>query len=270
MNYMDYSFVDNCQNMFTRGQSLRMRRTLLATVNERDIWWRQGNRREMIMNNSACAPAPFQVFLTSDDDFAPINRMITCEATARNGVGSYTFEWQYRELEVGSTQWSTIWNIVPNNSSSIFTVLMQNVQSIQVRVTAIDANGQRITTSIIIRNQTNTRLPNRRVAQTAARVIAPITTATMTLGVQASPNPASDRVTVSYTLSEAATVSVEVMNILNQVLFTPLSAVQQSAGRQSIEVNLASLQTGTYFIRCTSISPQGTMGRETIPVQIIR
>ncbi|TAE32797.1 MAG: T9SS C-terminal target domain-containing protein, partial [Candidatus Kapaibacterium sp.] len=277
MNYMDYSNFDDCFNMFTRGQVLRMRRTLLATVDEREAWWRQGSRRDMVMSNTNCSAPSFQVFLTSNNDFATENTTISCEATARNGSGPYTFEWQYRELAVGDTQWPTAWNVVANNSTNMFSIVMQNVQSIQVRVTAIDANGQRITTSIIIRNLDNTRLPARQAAQARRRAVAPVTaatisltSATLSLGLQISPNPASDRVSVSYSLPANSVVQVELLNVLNQVLATPVAMTQQEQGKHSVDINLSALQTGTYFIRCTATLREGRIISEVMPLQIVR
>jgi hypothetical protein len=126
--------------------------------------------------------------------------------------------------------------------------------------------AQLISSSVIVRKLNS---QNRSVAPPVpAQRIASSTGATLQLAL--SPNPASSTVNVFYELLENATVTLEVLNILNQQVQNPLSYVQQNAGTQNISLDVSRLQSGTYMVRLIAYSVQGTFLQTTIPLQIVR
>ena len=68
-------------------------------------------------------------------------------------------------------------------------------------------------------------------------------------GLNLFPNPAKDKVTLSYSLYEQSQVSIEVINVIGQKVKT-ITPVMQNSGEHSIDVNFDSkLANGIYFLR---------------------
>jgi hypothetical protein len=63
------------------------------------------------------------------------------------------------------------------------------------------------------------------------------------------PNPANEIVSLSYTLFEAASVSVEVLNMKGERVQTLLPKSSHTEGEYSLSSSVRSLPTGTYVVR---------------------
>jgi Secretion system C-terminal sorting domain len=82
--------------------------------------------------------------------------------------------------------------------------------------------------------------------------------------LEAYPNPSNGQMTLEYTLSVAATVQIDVLNLLGQPVMNLLNA-QQFSGKHTLPAELSDIQNGTYFLRIRA-------GNATVvkPVQIIK
>jgi antitoxin (DNA-binding transcriptional repressor) of toxin-antitoxin stability system len=77
--------------------------------------------------------------------------------------------------------------------------------------------------------------------------------------IECSPNPASSSLTISYTLEEAAQMNIEVFDALQRRMLQPLTNHTQEAGRYSMVIPVETLTNGTYSIRLTTRTANGTM-----------
>lgn len=68
------------------------------------------------------------------------------------------------------------------------------------------------------------------------------------LGMKMYPNPANDRVNVSYKLSGDAKVKVTVTDLSGKVVYTT-QAAEQNAGEQSLEISTANFSNGVYMVK---------------------
>ena len=68
------------------------------------------------------------------------------------------------------------------------------------------------------------------------------------LSFQASPNPATRNVTVRYELEQASTVSLEIMNLLGENMFS-MNIGNEIPGKQEHTINLEGFTAGFYFIK---------------------
>lgn len=75
-----------------------------------------------------------------------------------------------------------------------------------------------------------------------------IETNNVSFGLTVFPNPAVNSAKVNYTLTASTEVSINVINVLGQIVNT-VSLGKQSAGKQEYQVNLESLYSGIYFIK---------------------
>lgn len=62
------------------------------------------------------------------------------------------------------------------------------------------------------------------------------------------PNPAATNTKINYTLAAAAEVTIEVTNMLGAKV-SSVSLGKQAAGKQSYDLNLATLPAGSYFVK---------------------
>ena len=67
-------------------------------------------------------------------------------------------------------------------------------------------------------------------------------------GISVYPNPASDQLTITFTLEEPAGVNLEVMNQVGQVVSTILNE-SMSVGKHQVAWNVGGLPSGIYFYR---------------------
>jgi hypothetical protein len=66
-----------------------------------------------------------------------------------------------------------------------------------------------------------------------------------------SPNPTSGEATVKFSLSDAATISINVVDMLGKVVL-PVTSTNYGSGEQSISINKnANLPKGIYFVNLT-------------------
>jgi hypothetical protein len=63
------------------------------------------------------------------------------------------------------------------------------------------------------------------------------------------PNPAKDKLTITYTLAGRADVSIAIFNTAGQQVSLPVTLTSQTAGIHSTELSLPALQTGVYYCR---------------------
>jgi hypothetical protein len=78
------------------------------------------------------------------------------------------------------------------------------------------------------------------------------------------PQPASDRTTLEYTLSEASSVSIEIVNTLGKAVFSP-PVSQFGSGLQRVTLPTEGLGQGAYFVR---VHIGGKVA--TVPLQVVR
>ncbi|MBD1210483.1 MAG: IPT/TIG domain-containing protein [Ignavibacteria bacterium] len=83
-------------------------------------------------------------------------------------------------------------------------------------------------------------------------------------GMRIFPHPASDAITLEYSLVTPAVVETEMVNLLGMTMFA-LPKIQQSKGIQRVSLNVQALPAGMYFVQ---VNIGGK--RATVPLQIIR
>ena len=69
------------------------------------------------------------------------------------------------------------------------------------------------------------------------------------IGFTVFPNPASDKITVSYSLKEESGVTILLFDNAGKQVSAPVTQCSQSAGNYTTEVDLSGLQAGIYFCR---------------------
>jgi hypothetical protein len=63
------------------------------------------------------------------------------------------------------------------------------------------------------------------------------------------PNPATNQVTIQYTLKKPALVSIEILDVIGQTMKPVLQSAQQDAGMYSNRLTINDLKAGMYFIK---------------------
>lgn len=67
-------------------------------------------------------------------------------------------------------------------------------------------------------------------------------------GASVYPNPSTDKIKINYTLTEAGTVSFDVLNVIGKTIVTyPLS--KQAAGKHDFGIDVKNLSEGIYLLR---------------------
>lgn len=89
-------------------------------------------------------------------------------------------------------------------------------------------------------------------------IISSIEEQNSTLPVQLFPSPATDRLTVTYTLSSATNVTLEVCDLAGRVLLTNALSRRQP-GMQREEISLDALAPGVYLLRVTTENNAGNL-----------
>ena len=64
------------------------------------------------------------------------------------------------------------------------------------------------------------------------------------------PNPASGKVTMAFHLNEQSAMAVEVVDLAGRQAF--FQQINGEEGANAVQINLATLETGLYFIRLKS------------------
>ena len=72
------------------------------------------------------------------------------------------------------------------------------------------------------------------------------------------PSPASESVTVNYTLHVSAPISIGMYNIFGQMMKLILLQQTQDAGDYSVQTSVSNLESGTYFIKVSSANQAET------------
>jgi hypothetical protein len=67
-----------------------------------------------------------------------------------------------------------------------------------------------------------------------------------------SPNPASEQTTLSYSLGQEATISIEILDALQRTVLQPIQAESREAGAYLLAIPLHTLPSGVYSIRFSS------------------
>jgi hypothetical protein len=86
--------------------------------------------------------------------------------------------------------------------------------------------------------------------------------------VSVSPNPAHDMLTLSYSLAENATITIEIVDVLQRTIATPLLNHAQTLGSYALGIPTAHLPAGTYNIRVQTNTESGGIRRTIQPVLI--
>ncbi len=81
------------------------------------------------------------------------------------------------------------------------------------------------------------------------RLISGTTSAALPLLSLARPNPASDVISLSYTLFDDALVTLDVLNMKGEVVQVLLAETSRSAGEHSLSASVRTLPTGAYMLR---------------------
>jgi hypothetical protein len=258
MNYMDYT-DDACMNMFSKGQAIRMRDIFTIPDN-------LGGRRDILASSTiACVPGfiPLQVFLDAEmNELMPgASTLVTANSIGTNPA--ITYIWEFRELST-TNQWSQ-WFPFNQGTLTTRTVSMPaNVAILQIKVTATNANGERVTFSIIIRNL-STGFPRALRMQNL--------TQPSRLSLVAAPNPVSDNLTISYQLFEESIVTLEITNSLQQRVALLLDNARIQAGTQSLNVNVRNLPNGVYILRAIAADTKThnhNIEQKTIQIHILK
>lgn len=84
--------------------------------------------------------------------------------------------------------------------------------------------------------------------------LAPVTLPSSNIGTF--PNPSNGQFFLEYALEENAVVTVEVFDVLGQLIYTETAA--KSTGKQLHEVNLPAQANGIYFVSCIIKTPYAT------------
>jgi Secretion system C-terminal sorting domain len=77
-----------------------------------------------------------------------------------------------------------------------------------------------------------------------------------------SPNPASDQITISYSLEQDATLSVEIVDALQRVVLRPVGDETREAGSYMLSVPTRTLPSGAYTVRLTTKNTEGIPTRQ--------
>ncbi len=88
--------------------------------------------------------------------------------------------------------------------------------------------------------------------------------------ITAEPNPFQDNTTLSYDLSGASVVTLDIVNNLNQVVRSIYQNERQKQGKQSVVVSARGLQTGSYTVRLVATNQKGETIRASTIIQIVR
>ena len=125
-------------------------------------------------------------------------------------------------------------------------------RSVQQKVDTSTIQKTKLTTtkSSYLRSGLHLALPPLKPAATSSQKLSVVRPDDKLLtDVQVFPNPVSDQVTIKYTLSRNAIVTVKVMDVLGNEVIT-LIYQRNESGEQSFTYPLASkLQRGFYFVR---------------------
>ncbi len=82
-----------------------------------------------------------------------------------------------------------------------------------------------------------------------ATVIAPsIVDTTFTLSIY--PNPCDSFINLQIILPKAASVKISIFNLNGRMVYQSTTTIQLAAGQSTIGIDLQSLQSGVYILRC--------------------
>lgn len=84
------------------------------------------------------------------------------------------------------------------------------------------------------------------------------------------PNPFNPTTTISMTIPTDAFVTVEIYNLLGQLVATPLRSSYVSAGEESVEFDASALPSGVYVYRVRSETSQGAIQVVTRKMMLLK
>ncbi len=122
-------------------------------------------------------------------------------------------------------------------------------------IMATTGNMRLATTATLLQNLTSTGIRGQEMFSTMELV--------------ASPNPTQDNVALTYTLSQAANVHIEVLDMLGRVMFTT-PATFQAAGAKNLAVNTQQLSSGRYLVFLVMRSADGSLERAVVRLSVVR
>ncbi len=76
------------------------------------------------------------------------------------------------------------------------------------------------------------------------------------------PNPVTDDMTISFDLQSSSSLTIQVRDLTGRVIFTPVVDLQYGIGRQTENINIANLQSGTYIVLLSD--RQGVIAKSTL------
>jgi hypothetical protein len=66
------------------------------------------------------------------------------------------------------------------------------------------------------------------------------------------PNPASEKITLDYTLDKSSNIKISVYNLNNQLVKSYMNNEPHGAGSYTRSFDVSDLKTGVYFVRMTT------------------
>jgi hypothetical protein len=156
--------------------------------------------------------------------------------------------------------------------------LAAGMQTISIPTSALATGAYTVRIIAVAQNGTIYRAVRRLAARRIGTLKKPNTVSSSqntsnnssSLRLSVNPNPASSTIIASYILEEESSVTLEVLNILQQKQISPVVEPAKLLGKHDVDMNVSHFQTGTYYIRCTSVSREGVVRQQTIPFQVIK
>jgi hypothetical protein len=85
-----------------------------------------------------------------------------------------------------------------------------------------------------------------------------------------SPNPFSDRTSISYFLPEESTITVDVYNVIGIRIPTEVQQQKQAVGRHSTALSARGLSSGTYIVRLSCVNKRDKPFVATQLIQVVK
>ncbi len=189
-------------------------------------------------------------------------------------ASTVTYRWDIRSQPIdGSTPW-TDWDNIPTITTAaggaIPLPLANTVYEIRIRsIIAPRANAL----LSCIANVDEVLLFSSNAVTLKARVQAVSNQNSAnqnTLHLICSPNPATEQTSISYSLEEDATVTMEILDALQRVVLRPIIQENRQAGAYLLSVPVTTLPSGMYSVRMSVQPIAGMPIRQVLPLLINR